>query len=55
METHEENMKVLRDMMCSIRENRSSWQLTSEEREMHKKYLAALEAAAAALAVQIYA
>ena len=55
MENHERNMMLLREIMASIREQQSSWQLTSEEREISKKYIEALEAAVAALDIQIYA
>ena len=55
METHEQNMKHLREMLSHLKEQRSSWQLTEEEREISQKYLKALEAAMEALDCQIYA
>lgn len=48
-------MLLIRDMICGIREKQAAWHLTSEERKASKEYIEALEAAAAALDVQVYA
>lgn len=52
---HAENMEMLHMMLCVLRERQSSWQLTPEERTNTKRGIEALEAAKAALSVQIYA
>jgi hypothetical protein len=55
MEHHVENMTMLLDMICVLRERQSSWQLTPEQREKSRKGIQALQAAVDALSVQIYA
>lgn len=52
---HAENMEMLHTMLCVLRERQSSWKLTAEERQQTKRGIEALEAAKAALSVQIYA
>jgi hypothetical protein len=55
MEQHQENMLVLQEMLSVLRERQSAWDLTAKEKERSKKGIEALEAAAAALSIQIYA
>ena len=55
VEQHAENMAMLQEMLCVLRERQSSWKLTSIEREQTKRGIEALEAAKAALSVQVYA
>lgn len=55
MEQHQENMLVLQEMLSVLRERQSAWDLTAKEKQRSKKGIEALEAAAAALSIQIYA
>lgn len=55
VEQHAKNLETIRDMLCLLRENQSSWQLSDEQRKKIKERIAALEAADTALSVQIYA
>lgn len=55
VEQHAKNLETIRDMLCLLRENQSSWQLTDEQRKKIKERIEALEAADTALSVQIYA
>lgn len=55
MEQHEAHMLALQDMLSVLRERQSAWDLTSSERKRSKEGIEALEAAAAALSIQVYA
>jgi hypothetical protein len=55
MDKHRENVYMLNFMLSVLRERQSSWNLTPSERVESEKGIEALEAAVAALVIQVYA
>jgi hypothetical protein len=55
MDQHYENVYMLQFMLSVLRERQSAWELTSLEKVESAKGIEALEAAVAALSIQVYA
>lgn len=55
MDQHYENVYMLQFMLSVLRERQSAWELTPQEKVESAKGIEALEAAVAALSIQVYA